>query len=413
MRFEPLKCCRLCGGNHLRLVLDLGATPLANSFLSEDDLPLDEPAYALGLYLCESCRLLQAGASELPERIFSQYAYFSSYSDSWLTHASSFASDAIGSMQLGSRSFVVEVASNDGYLLRNFVKAGIPCLGIDPAANVAAAAIAGGVPTKVAFFGQETASELVAGGIGADLVIAINVLAHVPDIHDFVGGFKTILKPSGVLCLEFPHLPRLIEGMQFDTIYHEHFSYFSFTMTRKILGAHGLEIFDVRELPTHGGSLRIYARHSGSSAAPVAEAVGMLIEREEKDGYNSLAPYLNFGNRGAGLKGEIVEFLAEARNSGRKVAAYGAPAKGNTMLNYCGIGRDLIAFTVDRNPYKQGRYLPGSRIPVFHPERIFMEKPDYLVILPWNLKDEIVESMKKIRRWGGKFVTLAPEVTII
>jgi SAM-dependent methyltransferase len=371
-----------------------------------------EPFYPLHVYLCERCFLAQLEAYVSPEHIFSEYAYFSSYSDTWLQHARNYTDEMVARFELASSSQVVEVASNDGYLLQYFIQKQIPALGIEPAANVARVAIEKGVPTRVAFFGAAFAQQLWEEGYGADLLLGNNVLAQVPDLNDFVAGMKRLLKPQGVITVEFPHLMRLIAENQFDTIYHEHFSYFSFITAEKIFAAHGLTLFDVEELPTHGGSLRIYARHAGDSSKPVGERVAALLDHEEQEGLTHLKYYQDFAEKVKETKRKLLEFLIQARRAGKSIAGYGAPGKGNTLLNYCGIRTDFLDYTVDRNPYKQGKFLPGTHIPIYPPEWISKTKPDYLLILPWNFKDEIMSQMGFIREWGGQFVVPIPEVKV-
>ena len=406
---NSLPTCRFCGATLEHSMADLGATPLSNSYLRPEDLERMEPTYPLHARVCGNCFLVQLEAFESPQHIFGDYAYFSSYSDSWLKHARDYAVMATTRFNLGSHSRVVEIASNDGYLLRWFKEAGIPVLGVEPAANVAAAAEANGIPSRVMFFGRETAQALVAEGLSADLTAANNVLAHVPDINDFVAGFSILLKPEGVSTFEFPHLLQLMRHRQFDTIYHEHFSYLSLGTVSKIFAAHGLRVFDVEELPTHGGSLRVFACHEKASHVKTP-AVAALIAREAEFGLTDLTRYAKFQEEVKAVKRDLLSFLIAAKRAGKTVVGYGAPAKGNTLLNYCGIGVDMIDFTVDRNPHKQGTWLPGTRIPVHAPERIREVKPDYLLILPWNLKDEVMEQMAGIRAWGGKFVIPIPEV---
>jgi SAM-dependent methyltransferase len=403
--------CRSCGAPLTHSFADLGATPLANSYLTAEQLEASEPFYPLHVRVCGSCWLVQLPAVARPEEIFSDYAYFSSYSTSWLAHADRFAEMAVARFGLGAASRVVEVASNDGYLLAAFERRGIPVLGIEPAANVAAAAEAAGIPTLVRFFGRALAEELAAEGRQADLLVGNNVLAHVPDLQDFVGGLARLLSPAGTLAMEFPHLVRLVEEGQFDTIYHEHFSYLSLTAVRRLFEAHGLALVDVEELPTHGGSLRLFARHREAAGEP-APAVAELLAREEALGYTSFAPYDAFAERVRATKRRLLAFLVEAKERGATLAGYGAPAKGNTLLNYCGIGTDFLDYTVDRSPHKQGRYLPGTRIPIHPPERIAETRPDYLLILPWNLAREIREQMDHVRSWGCRFVTAIPRVEV-
>jgi SAM-dependent methyltransferase len=370
-----------------------------------------EPFYPLIVYVCERCFLVQVSAVEAPENIFSDYAYFSSYSESWLEHARCYCATMIDRLHLGAASRVIEIASNDGYLLQYFVQAQIPVLGIEPAANIADVARQKGVETLVRFFGLAAATELAAEGRTADLLLGNNVLAHVPDINDFVHGLCIALKPGGMITMEFPHLMRLMMGNQFDTIYHEHFSYLSLLTARQIFAANGLEIVDVDELPTHGGSLRIYARHAGEAAA--ARAVDELEGRERESGLDRLATYTSFGDQVRQLKRAILKFLIGAKESGKQIVGYGAPAKGNTLLNYCGIRSDLIDYTVDRSPHKQGLFLPGTRIPIHAPSKIAETRPDYVLILPWNLREEIVGQMAHIAEWGGKFAVFIPRVEVL
>lgn len=406
------KKCRFCGALVQRTFVDLGMSPLCESYLSATDIERGETYYPLHAYVCEKCFLVQLEQYESAENIFSDYAYFSSYSDSWLKHCQNYCDNMVKRLALGHQSFVVEVASNDGYLLQYFVRRSVPVLGIEPAANVAKAAVEKGVPTLVRFFGVDTATKLAAEGRYADLVLGNNVLAQVPDLNDFVEGLKILLKPEGVLTLEFPHLLRLIEHNEFDTIYHEHFSYFSMLTTVRILEEHGLRAFDVEELPTHGGSLRVFASRAEARTHEVQASVSKLVADEEQAGLASPEGYANFASQVKQTKWALLEFLLTAAKQGKKVAGYGAPGKSATLLNYCGIGRDLIEYTVDRSPHKQGRFLPGSHIPIFHPDRIRETKPDYVVILPWNLKNEIMEQLQFIREWGGRFVVPIPKVTV-
>lgn len=371
-----------------------------------------EAFYPLRAYVCADCFLVQLEEYVGPAEIFTEYAYFSSYSDSWVQHAREYTEMIVRRLNLGHGSKVIEIASNDGYLLQHFVRMGIPSLGVEPAANVAAAAEGRGVRTVVAFFGREAAGELVKEHGGFDLLIGNNVLAQVPDLNDFVSGIKRLLKADGVATLEFPHLARLIEGNQFDTIYHEHFSYFSFHTVEMVFHRHGLTVFDVEELPTHGGSLRIYARHVENGTGPVGDRVARLKRAEADVARGSLECYHVFAERVRETKRKLLEFLIKAKREGRSIAGYGAPGKGNTLLNYCGVRTDFIDYTVDRNPYKVGKYLPGTRIPIHHPGRISETKPDYVLVLPWNFKDEIMAQMAGIRDWGGKFVVAIPEVTV-
>ncbi len=388
-------------------------SPLCESYVSRDQLNHMERFYPLHAFVCEKCFLVQLGEYVDPGDIFSEYAYFSSYSDSWLRHAHDYVEMIVHRLNLGASNLVVELASNDGYLLQNFVPKGIPVLGIDPAGNVAETAIKKGVPTLVRFFGEATARELVASGKQADLIIGNNVLAHVPDLHDFVGGMRLLLAPGGVITMEFPHLLRLMEGNQFDTIYHEHFSYLSLLTTERIFAHHGLVVFDVEEIPTHGGSIRIYARHVEDERKPVSEAVLDLRSREQDLGFEQLETYRAFDEQVKETKRQLLEFLIQARRQGKSVVGYGAPGKGNTLLNYCGIRTDFVDYTVDRNPFKHGKFLPGTHIPIYPPEKIQETKPDFVLILPWNLKDEIVAQLSFIRAWGAKFVLPIPGVSIL
>ncbi|MPZ18396.1 MAG: methyltransferase domain-containing protein [Luteitalea sp.] len=405
--------CRFCGEGLKHSFVDLGMSPLCESYVTGDRLDHMEPFYPLHVLVCHHCLLVQLGEYVAPDEIFSEYAYFSSYSDSWLEHARCYARAMTNRVGLGPHSLVVEVASNDGYLLQHFVDQQIPVLGIEPAANVAAAAASKGVRTVVRFFGRQLAEELLEEGVQADLLVGNNVLAHVPDLNDFVSGLATLLKPTGMLTLELPHLLRLIEGNQFDTIYHEHFSYFSLHAVERVLGAHGLVLVDVEELPTHGGSLRVYAQRADGAPSPATARVAALRRSEEEAGLTSLETYGGFARRVEETKWRLVEFLIAARRSGRSVAGYGAPGKGNTLLNYCGIRTDLVDFVVDRNPYKQGKFLPGTHIPIHAPERLADERPDYVLILPWNLREEIVEQLGYVRAWGGRFVVPIPSVEVI
>jgi hypothetical protein len=400
--------CRFCKGA-LHSMVDLGMSPLCESFLAADQINRMEPFYPLHVLVCADCFLVQIEEYVTPDEIFTEYAYFSAYSTAWLKHASDYADAMTERLRLGAKSQVVELASNDGYLLQYFVAKGIPALGIDPAANVAKAAEERGVETLVAFFGRETAQKVREERGGADLILGNNVLAQVPDINDFVAGITTLLNPQGVVTIEFPHLLRLMQENQFDTIYHEHFSYFSALTAERIFAAHGLRLFDIEELWTHGGSLRVFLAHDGDTSHPTLPSVGALIAREKELGLDGLEAYGEFAEQVRETKRRILEFLIGAKREGKTVVGYGAPGKGNTLLNYCGIRTDFIDYTVDRNPYKHGRFLPGTHIPIFPPERIAETKPDYLFILPWNLKDEIMQQMgDEIRGWGGKFVVPIP-----
>ena len=406
--------CRFCGTKLERSFVDLGVSPLSNAFVDPEALRRGEMFYPLHAFVCEGCLLVQLEQFERPENIFSDYAYFSSYSQSWLDHCRSYVERVSERFGLGEESLVVELASNDGYLLQYFVERGIPVLGVEPAANVAEAALEKGIPTLVRFFGEEFGAELATERRPADLIVGNNVLAHVPGLNDFVRGIKRLLAPrGGVATLEFPHLLKLIEENQFDTIYHEHFSYFSFLTVEKVFAEHGLTLFDVEELPTHGGSLRIYARHAEDPTHEVGSRVADLRDREVARGFDRIEGYLGFEERVRRIKRELLTFLIDAREAGRSVVGYGAPAKGNTLLNYCGVRTDLLDYTVDRSPHKQGRYLPGTRIPVHSPERISETRPDYVLILPWNLTDEIVAQQAHIREWGGQFVVPIPTLRIV
>lgn len=404
--------CRFCGTSFRHRVVDLGMSPLCESFLRADQLNQMEAFYPLNVWVCERCFLVQLEEYVTSEEIFSDYAYFSSFSDSWLNHARRYVDQMVDQIGLTKESKVVEIASNDGYLLQFFVQRGIPALGIEPAANVAKVAASKGVPTIVRFFGVETARDLVAAGHEADLILGNNVLAQVPDLNDFVGGLKLLLSPSGVVTIEFPHLLRTIEGNQFDQIYHEHFSYFSLYAVEGIFAAHGLPLFDVEELPTHGGSIRIYARHADDTTKEITERLIALRAREAEAGVATLGYYEDFESRVRETKGKLLKFLIEAKRTGKRVVGYGAPGKGNTLLNYCGIRTDFLDFTVDRSPHKHGKFLPGTHIPIFPPERLWDARPDYVLILPWNLKSEIMEQLAGIREWGGRFVVPIPEVTV-
>jgi 2-polyprenyl-3-methyl-5-hydroxy-6-metoxy-1,4-benzoquinol methylase len=405
--------CRFCGSQLRQVFLDLGLSPMANSYLKEEDLQQEEPRFPLRVYVCGECFLVQLEEWESPENIFGDYAYFSSYSESWLRHAKKYVGEMIERFGIDPQSQVVEIASNDGYLLQYFVDRGIPVLGVEPARNVAVVARSRGIPTRVDFFGETTARTLRREGLRADLLIGNNVLAHVPNLNDFVKGLKILLADQGVVTMEFPHLARLCAECQIDTIYHEHFSYFSFVVAEKIFAAHGLTLFDVEELPTHGGSLRIFAQHKVGGRHPISGHVEDLRKREIDAGYADLARYLAFEERAVRTKEKLIEFLVNAKQEGKRVIGYGAPAKGNTLLNYCGVTSDLVEYTVDRSPHKQGLFLPGTRIPIYEPERINATKPDYILILPWNLQDEIISQLSFARTWGAQFVVPIPEPRII
>jgi C-methyltransferase C-terminal domain/Putative zinc binding domain/Methyltransferase domain len=405
--------CRFCKAPLHHTFVDLGMSPLCESYLTADQLNRMEPFYPLHVKVCGQCFLVQLEEYVSAEHIFTEYAYFSSYSDSWLKHASNYVDMISERLGLGARSLAVELASNDGYLLQYFVTKGIPVLGVEPAVNVAKVAEQKGVTTLVKFFGRQTARKMVADGQAADLVIGNNVLAQVPDLNDFVSGIRILLKPSGVATLEFPHLLRLMAENQYDTIYHEHFSYFSLITLEKIFRAHGLVLFDVDEIPTHGGSIRIYLRHIEDTSRPVTSAVVNLRECELSAGLDRLETYATFAEQVMESKRALLELLIRLRRSGKRVAGYGAPGKGNTLLNYCGIRTDFVEFTVDRNPYKHGHFLPGTHIPIYPVERIAECRPDYILILPWNLKTEILAQLAYAREWGAKFIVPIPVARIL
>ena len=405
--------CMCCEAPLKHVFVDLGMSPLCESYVSREDLNRVEHFYPLRVHVCDRCFLVQLEEYVSPESIFTEYAYFSSYADSWVEHMRRYADMISDRLALGPKSFVVEVASNDGYLLQHFVRKGIPVLGIEPAANVARVAVEKGIPTLVKFFGEETARALVESGRKADLICGANVLAQVPRLRDFVKGLKILLAPDGVVTIEFPHLARLMAGNQFDTIYHEHFSYFSLHAAERVFSDQGLEIFDVEELPTHGGSLRVYAKHVGQASHSPTDRLKRLRQEEEASGVRRLDTYLHFSEKVQETKRNLLEFLIGAKRAGKRLVGYGAPGKGNTLLNYCGIRTDFLDFTVDRSPYKQGRFLPGTHIPILHPDRIREHRPDYVLILPWNFKDEIVAQMAYVREWGGKFVVPIPDVRVL
>ncbi len=405
----PRHHCRFCGTPLSHVVADLGTSPLCESYVSADVYDTPEPFWPLRAYVCEECLLVQVPELVGGEEIYSDYAYFSSYSDSWLAHCRAYVDAAIPRFGLGPDSRVVEIASNDGYLLQYTIDAGIPSLGVEPAANVAEAAIAKGIPTVVRFFGVEAARDLVADGVRADLLIANNVIGHVPAINDFVAGMKLLLADGGTITVEIPHLMQTMEGNQFDQIYQEHYCYWTLLSLSRVFGAHGLVIYDVDILPTHGGSVRIYARHESETSKPTSEAVTGLLEAERAGGYDDVATYTAFGEQVAETKRRILEFLIRAKREGKQIAGYGAPGKGSTLLNYCGIREDFIDYTVDRNPVKQGTYLPGCRIPVYPPDRLAETKPDYIVLLPWNLERELSAQLSYVRDWGGRLIVLIPE----
>ena len=404
--------CRLCGDALEHTFVDLGMSPLCESFLAPGQLDAMEPYFPLHALVCETCFLVQLKQYVSPEAIFREYAYFSSYSTTWVAHAKRYCEMITHRLGLGPDSLVVELASNDGYLLQHFVPLGVPVLGIEPAANVARVAIDKGIPTRVDFFGVELAYALVAEGKRADLIAGNNVLAQVPDLNDFVSGMVRLLAPEGVITLEFPHLERLISENQFDTIYHEHFSYFSLITIERLAAQHGLKLIDVDELPTHGGSLRVYLAHV-SSARPTSWRVAALLAREHRRGFTDVTTYASFAEQVKRTKRKLLSFLIAAKEAGKVICGYGAPGKGNTLLNYCAIGTDFLEFTVDRNPYKHGRFTPGMHIPIRPVEAVDALKPEYLLILPWNLKDEIVQQMRHVAAWGGKFIIPIPELAVI
>jgi hypothetical protein len=402
--------CRACGSERFGSVCDLGASPFANALVRPGDLGRMEPFYPLHALVCLDCWLVQLQAFQTPGEIFGDYAYFSSYSDSWLGHARRYAEATRERLSLDDSSLVVEIASNDGYLLQYFHAAGVPVLGIEPAANVAEAALAKGLPTRVAFFGSQLARQLREEGLKPDLIVGNNVLAHTPELNDFVEGVRILLAGDGLATFEFPHLQRLIEGSQFDTIYHEHFCYFSLLAVGPVFARHGLEVVDVEELPTHGGSLRLHVRHAGSVLA--APSVKALLEREIAFGLGRIETYAAFAERAREAKRSLLEFLIDQKRAGRSIIGYGAAAKGATLLNYCGVGTDFLDYVVDRSPHKQGRFLPGVRIPIVGPEMIAQTRPDHVLILPWNLKDEVIGQLGEVRGWGGRFVTPIPKVEV-
>ncbi len=405
--------CRHCDTPLESTLCDLGMSPLANSYLRAEDLDRAEKFYPLHAFVCSECLLVQLAEFESPEYIFSDYAYFSSFSQSWLEHARTYVDSVVARFALGPQHQIVEIASNDGYLLQYFVALGIPVLGIEPAANVAVAAREKGIETLVEFFGTDVALEIVASSRQADLIIGNNVLAHVPALNDFVEGLSILLAPQGRITMEFPHLLQLMQHNQFDTIYHEHFSYFSFLTVSKVFERHGLRLFDVDQVPTHGGSLRIYGCHTDDATHPQSGRVALLEADERAAGLDHLEGYSAFPEQVRRTKRALLRFLIDARDADKSVVAYGAPAKGNTLLNYCGVKADLVDYTVDRSPHKQNHFLPGTHLPIYAPERIAETKPDYVLILPWNLKDEIMSEMTHVREWGGKFVVPIPEVAVV
>jgi hypothetical protein len=405
--------CRFCRAPLRDTFVDLGMSPLCESYVSAEQLDRMEAFYPLHVWVCRECLLVQLQEYVAAQDIFGEYAYFSSYSRAWLKHAQDYTDAIVKRLHLDPSSFVVELASNDGYLLQYFVERSIPCLGVEPAANVAKAAEQKGVATLVEFFSERTAERLAAEGKQADLVIGNNVLAQVPDLNSFVAGVRLLLKRSGTVTMEFPHLMRLVEGNQFDTIYHEHFSYFSLLAAERIFAAHGLTVFDVEELWTHGGSLRIFARHESDASRPVTQRLVALRARETEAGFARLDGYSGFEERVRETKRRLLELLIDAKRAKKRIVGYGAPGKGNTLLNYCGIRTDFVDFTVDRNPYKQGRYLPGTHIPIQAPEKLDAARPDYVLVLPWNLKDEILAQLAHVRGWGGRFILPIPEAVVV
>jgi SAM-dependent methyltransferase len=405
--------CRLCGAPLRGTFVDLGKSPLCESLLTAQQLDDVEPFYPLHVRICAECLLVQLEAYVPAEEIFRDYVYYSSYSDSWVAHAAGYTEAVVERLRLDSSSLVVELASNDGYLLRHFIQRGIPALGIDPAANVAEAARELGVETIVAFFDSRLAGQLVADGRRPNLVVANNVLAQVPELNDFVAGIETVLAPDGVATIEVPHIVRLIEGLQFDTIYHEHYSYFSLTTLSRLFGDHGLEIYDVEELASHGGSLRVYLKRRDDDSHEVTPAVADVLEREHVGGYDTVDGYADFSRRVEQVKWELLELLIGLRREGRQVVGYGAPGKGNTLLNYCGIRTDLLDYTVDRNPHKHGKHLPGTHIPIYAPSRIEETRPDYILVLPWNLKREIMEQLAHVQKWGAQLVVPIPRPEVL
>jgi len=409
-----IQSCRLCGHALSHTFIDLGLSPLANSYVNSERLYKMEPMYPLRTFVCDHCFLIQVEDFESPQHIFSDYAYFSSYSDSWLAHCKQYADRITARQGLDADKQVIEIASNDGYLLQFFKEKGIPVLGIEPAENVAEQAREKGIPTVVEFFGTVSAEAVRSEGMEADLLIGNNVLAHVPDLNDFVAGMKLLLAEAGIITMEFPHLLRLMQENQFDTIYHEHYSYFSFTTVNQLFARHGLIVFDVERLETHGGSLRIYAAHKNEdNYANITDAVEELLKYEAACGVTNLKRYADFKERVVKVKRQLLQFLLTLKEEGKHIVGYGAPAKGNTLLNYCGIDSDYLDYTVDRSPHKQGMHLPGSRIPIYGPEHLRATQPDYVLILPWNLKQEIIEQTEYIREWGGRWIIPIPEVMVV
>ena len=404
--------CRACGGRLTVTMADLGLQPASNAFIVSLDHADEEKRYPLRAKVCESCKLVQVDYDVAPQELFGSYVYFSSYSDEWLAHAKEYCDMARRRFALGSQSLVVELASNDGYLLKNFIGMGVPVLGIDPSDTVAAAAEKIGVPTLVEFFGESAAKQLVRDGRQADLIVGNNVLAHVPHLNDFVAGIALLLKPAGTATIEFPHLLALLEHVEFDTIYHEHYSYFSLYAIEQVFSRHGLRLYDVERLPTHGGSLRIFAAHSNRPELEDSAALRAVRAQESAAGLADLATYLRFAERVENCRRSLLDFIAGAKRAGKAIAAYGAAAKGNTLLNFCGVTPADIPMVADRNPHKQSKFLPGTHIPVVSPETLLQSKPDYVLILPWNLQEEIRRQLREITQWGGRFVTPVPVVRI-
>lgn len=406
--------CRFCSSSLRASFVDLGMSPLCQTQIAPHELNLVERFYPLHAWVCEKCYLVQLEEYVSPDEIFSNnYPYFSSFSDSWVEHARRYTEAMSERFNLGSNSLVMEIASNDGYLLQHFKARGVPCVGIEPTANTAEAAIAKGIRTTVRFFGRKTAAEIAQEFGRPNLLLGNNVLAHVPDINDFVGGMSILLAPGGVITMEFPHLLRLMEHNQYDTIYHEHFSYLSFGTVREIFAHHGLTLFDVQELPSHGGSLRIFGRHTSDTSHAITPNVEKLLKTEQEFGLRDMATYARFEARVKETKRNLLRFLIDARDQGKTVVGYGAPGKGNTLLNYCGIRTDLLDYTVDRSPHKKGTYTPGTRIPILDPDRIRETKPDFVLILPWNLEREITKQHSYVREWGGRFVVPIPTVKVL
>jgi SAM-dependent methyltransferase len=404
--------CRACGGQLAVTMADLGLQPASNAFITSLEAAHDEKRYPLRAKVCESCKLVQVDYDVAPQELFGNYVYFSSYSDDWLAHAKEYCDMARRRFGLDSESLVVELASNDGYLLKNFIDVGVPVLGIDPSGTVAAAAAKIGVPTMVEFFGESLAKELADDGRQADLIVGNNVLAHVPLLNDFVAGIALLLKPTGTATIEFPHLLELIEHVEFDTIYHEHYSYISLYAIERVFSRHGLRIYDVERLPTHGGSLRIFASHSNRPDLEDSALLRQLRAQETAAGLADLDTYLRFAERVENCRRSLLAFLSEAKRAGKTVAAYGAAAKGNTLLNFCAVTPADISLVADRNPHKQSKFLPGTHIPVVSPEALLQSRPDYVLILPWNLQEEIRRQLQEIKQWGGRFVTPVPVVRI-